>query len=83
MVLEHGGQKAEGQGRVAKNIAVPEIFHLLVSLVLIENEKPGFENVQEKYCAPKKRETFERHNFHHMHLSKNRISFISSNLRNL
>lgn len=64
------------------NIAVSEVLHFIVSTVLKKNGSAS-ESVQEKYCTPKKSETFEGHHCHHMHLSKNRISFISLNLRNV
>lgn len=65
------------------NIEVSEVLHLFVSMALEEKGRTASEIVQEKYCTPKKSETFEGHHCYHMHLSKNRISFISLNLRNV
>lgn len=41
-------QKQSQKDAAILNKAVPEILHLLVFLVLTENEKPVSENVQEK-----------------------------------
>lgn len=75
--------KTVTKGGYFLNTAISEVLLFLVRMVLKENGRTASESVQEKYCTLKKSETFERHHCYHMHLSKNRISFISLNLKNV
>lgn len=81
---DHLDSTQSKKGSYFSNVAVLKVLHFLVSTLLKGNERIISENLQEKHCTlKKKRETFEGHHCHHMHLSKNRTSFISLNLRNV